>query len=470
MEKLGEILKKKMTLIGTSKGNTGTWLNDNTEHQDISESNCSICHGAHFIHPLSDSGRPDFSKIVSCRCTQEQLKNDKLAHLQKYSNLGALSRLTFDNLLPNGKGNGDKQKYNFKQSYDIAKVFASNPKGWLIFVGPNGCGKTHLVCAIANSRIFQGQPALYIGVADLLDHLRSTFHPNSDIAYDDLFERVKSIPLLVLDDLTMAVTSLWARGKLEQLLNYRFNMQLPTVITTRVPIEELDENLRGHLSDPEFCTLNIIQPVSLSETENFDGLGLGLLRDMSFKNFDYKRLDLPLEKRQNLEQVYQVAVNFAQSPQGWLILLGQNGCGKTHLAAAIANQLRQSGKSVMFIVVHDLLDHLRSAFSPESSISYDELFEKVKKAEILVLDDFGEQSITSWAQDKLYQLINFRYNARLATVITSCNDLDDIESRISSRMIDPSISLVFNITAPDYRGGNKKATKVPPYKLRRSKQ
>lgn len=377
----------------------------------------------------------------------------------KYSNLGALSRLTFDNLVPTGRQKGGKQQFNFVQAYEAAKAFAAEPKGWLVFIGPNGCGKTHLACAIANHRVNLSQPTLYIGVADLLDHLRSAFHPDSDIAYDDLFERVKSTPLLILDDLTMTVTTTWARGKLEQLLNHRFNAQFPTVITTRVPIEELDENLQGHLTDTEFCHIEVIQLVASPKVEYLEGLELELLKEMSFKNFDFKRLELPPEQRQNLEQAYRVALNFAQSPQGWLVLLGENGCGKTHLAAAIANQLRQAGKSVLFIVVPDLLDHLRSAFGPESRVSYDELFEKVKKAPVLVLDDFGEQSATPWAQEKLYQLINYRYNARLATVITTCNTLDEIESRISSRMMDPSLSLVFQVQAPDYRG-DRKANKV----------
>jgi DNA replication protein DnaC len=163
-------------------------------------------------------------------------------------------------------------------------------------------------------------------------------------------------------------------------------------------------------------------------------------------------LNLSLEQRQNLEQAYKVAFNFAQSPQGWLVLLGENGCGKTHLAAAIANHLNKNNKSVLFIVVPDFLDHLRSAFNPVKHISYDGLFEKVKKASVLILDDFGEQAVTSWTQEKLYQLINYRYNAQLATVITMSYSLDEIENRISSRMVDPSISLVFNITAADYRG------------------
>jgi len=392
---------------------------------------------------------------VPCRCTHEELRKEKLAQLQQYSNLGALSRLTFDNLIPAGRYDEATSQQYFTQAYEAAKAFASNPQGWLILVGPNGCGKTHLACAIANHRLSLGQPAFYIGVADLLDHLRSAFGPNSDIDYDQLFEQVKQTPLLVLDDLTMTVTTPWARGKLEQLLDYRFNARLPAVITTDVPVEEFEENLRGHLTDPELCQICVVQGKSSRSLERLGGLELELLRKMTFKSFDWKRLNLPPEQRQNLEQAFRLAFSFAESPQGWLILVGPNGCGKTHLAAAIANHLRQQGKSALFIVVADLLDHLRSTFSPESRVSYDELFERIRKAPVLILDDFGEQSATPWAQEKLYQLINYRYNARSATVITTCLSLDEIEGRISSRMVDPSLSLVFNVMAPDYRGDTK---------------
>ncbi len=140
--------------------------------------------------------------------------------------------------------------------------------------------------------------------------------------------------------------------------------------------------------------------------------------------------------------------------------MGDNGCGTTHLAAAIVNSRYQIKKPALFIVVPDFLDHLRSTFSPESKISYDEYFESVKSTPLLVLDDFGKQTTTPWAQEKLYQVINHRYNARLPTVITTCCSLEEIESRISSRLADPKISVLFNITAPDYRGdvtGQKRA-------------
>jgi len=180
-------------------------------------------------------------------------------------------------------------------------------------------------------------------------------------------------------------------------------------------------------------------------------LGLKLLRNMAFENFDPKRVNLPLEQQQILGDAYKLARRFAEEPEGWLVLLGPNGCGKTHLAAAIGNYQLKKGKPVLFVFVPDFLDHLRSTFSPDSKVTYDDLFERVKKAPLLILDDLGEQSSTPWAQEKLYQLINYRYNARLPTVVTSCFSLEEIETRIGSRLGDPRVSNPFNINVPDYR-------------------
>ncbi len=185
-------------------------------------------------------------------------------------------------------------------------------------------------------------------------------------------------------------------------------------------------------------------------------MDLELLKTMTFDNFDYKRANLPSVQQENLAEAYRIALDFAKSPDGWLVFLGVNGCGKTHLAAAIANYRIKLGKPVKFVVVPDLLDHLRSAFKPDSEISYDQLFEEVKNSPLLILDDLGEHSTTPWAREKLYQIINHRYNDRLPTVVTtqcSLDELDEkIEPAISSRLGDQKITNTFNIWAPDYRG------------------
>lgn len=447
-----------------------TWSNDERGVKGgpvAADGLCPVCKGTKFVHPLNADGEPDYARLIPCRCAQKELKNKRLERLQAISNLGALSRLTFNSLLPQGRNKDPQEQQLFRRACDAVKAFAERPSGWLILVGPSGSGKTHLACAVVNYRIENGDPAFYITVADLLDHLRSAYNPENDIQYDDLYEQVKISPLLILDNLDPSGSTAWARGKLAQLLEFRFNNRLPTLITTDISIEEFVGDPLGHISDPEFCKVLLLKRET-SDLLNLDSLDLELIRNMKFSNFDYKRPGLPDEIRHNLEEAYKNALEFAKSPQGWLIFQGENGCGKTHLASAIANHLREEGKAVLFIVVPDLLDHLRSTFSPDSRVSYDSLFEKIKRIPVLILDDFGQHAATPWAQEKLYQLINYRYNARLATILTTCLDLDEIEPRISSRMVDPRISLVFNIMAPDYRGDLKSA-KIVKAKFRSKK-
>jgi len=427
-----------------------TWSGAEPEETSPSSA-CPICKGAGFVHPRLASGKPDYSRVIPCRCTQKELDKERQARLQRYSNLGSLSHLTFDNLLPQGKSENPASQQQFSRAYDAAMAFASEPKGWLILSGPSGCGKTHLAAAIANERLKQGYPAFFITTPDLLDHLRSTFSPDSEIPYDEFFDRVRNAPLLVLDDLGAQSGTPWAKEKLDQLLNHRFSNQLPTVIVTITPIEQLEERIRIRLTDPKICQIYIVEEKHAPLVEDTWGQGFELQKTMTFDNFDWRRVNLLPEQGENLGEAYHLALDFAKSPDGWLIFVGNTGCGKTHLAAAIANQRLQAGKPALFIVVPDFLDHLRSTFSPDSRASYDQLFETVKNAPLLILDDFGEQSTTPWAQEKLYQVINYRYNARLATVITTRCSLDEIDSPISSRLADPKISLVWNITAPDYR-------------------
>ena len=373
-----------------------------------------------------------------------------MSRLQRYSNLGPLTRLTFDNLNPKGRSGDPANEERFHRAYEAAKAFAQEPKGWVVLTGASGCGKTHLAAAVANSCIVNGHTVLFIVVPDLLDHLRATFSPSSDITYDEFFEQVRNVPLLILDDLGTQSSTPWAQEKLYQIINHRYNARLPTVITTN-RIEELDERLRTRLTDASLSQVYVVEQREPPLRESFGDLELELLRNMAFENFDRRRANLPQEQQMILGDAYKLARRFAEAPEGWLVFLGPNGCGKTHLAAAIANKRRKDGHPVFFVVVPDFLDHLRSTFVPDSKVTYDELFERVKKARLLILDDFGEQSATPWAQEKLYQVINYRYNARLPTVITSCFALEDIETRISSRMADPRVSVVFNIDVPDYR-------------------
>jgi DNA replication protein DnaC len=154
-----------------------------------------------------------------------------------------------------------------------------------------------------------------------------------------------------------------------------------------------------------------------------------------------------------LDDALRAAMQFAEKPEGWLVLTGPYGSGKTHLAAAIANHRAGEGFPVMFVVVPDLLDHLRATFSPDSTTRYDQRFEEVRTVPLLVLDDLGTQATTPWVREKLYQLLNHRYNAALPTVITTADRLDQIDERLRTRMLDQRLCDLRHITAPAFRGG-----------------
>jgi len=407
---------------------------------------CSCCRGAGFLYPVNSSGKPDYTQVMRCSCAE----GSSAHNLRQLSSLGPLSSVTFDKIAPHGLSGSASARERFTNAYEAAQKFAANPDGWLVLSGPSGSGKTHLAAAIASERLARGKQALFITAPDLLDHLRASFGPDSQLPYDRFFDQVRSTPLLILDDLAARATTPWAQEKLDQLLNHRYQHKLPTVVTTTTDVTDMDERWRSRLGDTDlthsFSLGDETGEIDLSWHQSFK-----LQQSMTFGSFDHRRLNLSAEIRDNLERAYRLALDFAQKPEGWLVFQGVTGAGKTHLAAAIVNYRFQARQPAMFVVVPEFLDHLRSSFSPDARTSYDQLFERVKTTPLLVLDDFGEQSATPWAQEKLYQVLNYRYNAQLPTVITTSRALEELESRISSRLADRKMSVAFNIMAPDYR-------------------
>jgi DNA replication protein DnaC len=151
------------------------------------------------------------------------------------------------------------------------------------------------------------------------------------------------------------------------------------------------------------------------------------------------------------EEAFEEVLAFANEPAGWLYLRGGCGVGKTHLAVAAGLHIRRSNQNVLFAVVPDLLDHLRATFDPGRGVAYDDRFNAIRSAFLLILDDLGTENTTPWAREKLYQLINYRYNERLPTIITSNQEHKMIDERILSRLLDTHLTRDIKIDAHDFR-------------------
>jgi DNA replication protein DnaC len=394
---------------------------------------CPLCHGARFVQRDVPLGDPDFGRAIACRCSEDEDEQDRLARLRRYSNLGPLTRLTFENLIRRGRSADPRDQARFLRCTEDAESFAKDPKGWLVLVGASGCGKTHIGAAIANRCLEQGMPALFVVVPDLLDHLRAAYKPDADIAYDELFEQVRNAPVLVLDDLGTQSATPWAQEKLFQIMNHRYNARLPTVVTTNVPLNKFDERLRTRLGDPSLtqphadpiAKVHALEERRPTEYRELNMLEFPMIRDMTFESFDLgdARSQRDREMREN---AHRQALRFASEPAGWIVLLGDRSRDRTHLIAAIANYRRTLGESPLVVQVADLLDFLRQALRDDATQNYYLIKQTIRTCPLLLLDDLEIGMGSDWVRSELFQLLNPRYLARLPTVITTPNSLNQL--------------------------------------------
>ncbi|HEX9013440.1 MAG TPA: ATP-binding protein, partial [Anaerolineaceae bacterium] len=338
--------------------------------------NCPICGGLGYLRrdlPIDD---PDFGKVMVCTCRQAEVSRLVHQHLFVLSNLDALQRLTFETFKPRGRMNlGEQQAASLERAYNQAQQFAGSLNGWLLLMGDYGSGKTHLAAAIANRAVETGVSTLFITVPDLLDWLRFSYG-DTETSYEDRFDEIRNSSLLVLDDFGTQNATSWAQEKLFQILNYRYINHLATVITTNQSLDEIEPRLRSRLQDPELVTVCKITAPDfrnpMDDTGQHELSSLNQHSQQTFMNFNLRQGELKnREELHSLDNAFQAAQQYAERPSGWLVITGPYGCGKTHLAAAIGNYRASLGIPPLFVVVPDLLDHLRATFSPNSTISLD---------------------------------------------------------------------------------------------------
>jgi DNA replication protein DnaC len=145
----------------------------------------------------------------------------------------------------------------------------------------------------------------------------------------------------------------------------------------------------------------------------------------TFTNFSAYNasLERALEQARRVSDRFPAASDLREQGRG-LLLDGQPGVGKTHLAVAVLKQVIQtSGARGLFYDTRDLLRVIRSTYDPSIRTTELDILRPVMTADLLVLDDLGAEKTSEWVEETLNLIVNTRYNERRLTIFTS-NYLD----------------------------------------------
>lgn len=120
-----------------------------------------------------------------------------------------------------------------------------------------------------------------------------------------------------------------------------------------------------------------------------------------------------------LMQVKSFVREFPSAKQPGLLLVGDTGTGKTHLAIAALKALIEKGHEGLFFDYQNLLDRIRSGYDNTSGASDREAYQSAMDAEILLLDDLGSHRVTEWVEDTVTSIITYRCNHRKPLIATT---------------------------------------------------
>ena len=139
-------------------------------------------------------------------------------------------------------------------------------------------------------------------------------------------------------------------------------------------------------------------------------------------NFDVRKSTATGQENTSLSVAKISAQRFVEEyPTDFgLLFVGTTGVGKTHLAVAILRELiLRKGVEGLFYDFHDLLKTIRDSYNPGTQTTELGVLQPVLDAEVLLLDELAGSNPSDWVKETLHHIINWRYNYKKVTLITT---------------------------------------------------
>lgn len=197
---------------------------------------------------------------------------------------------------------------------------------------------------------------------------------------------------------------------------------------------------------PCICQRNEVERRRADKLRKWSGCPQWQRQTMTFDTFQAMHKFKPWAKAKNACERY------ARDHDGWLVLHGPYGCGKTHLATAILNECLKRGEAAYLNTVAAMLQMLRSAYGVGE---FEVRWGYLRDVKVLLLDDLGAQKDTDWVKERLVELVDWRYRQGLPLVVTTNTNLEQaegvIEPRILSRLRQKDLVRIITLPPRDVR-------------------
>ena len=162
-----------------------------------------------------------------------------------------------------------------------------------------------------------------------------------------------------------------------------------------------------------------------------------IYQNATFDNFDVRDTDIAGQELYAARQkVLNYAHEFPLSPKPGLLIMGDHGRGKTHLAVAALRRIIDKGFQGVFFDYQTLLDRIQQSIDPTSGSSNKDDYHTALDAEVLLLDELGARRISDWVEDVVTSIVTHRYNHRKPLIVTTNHPDPDAGDRRTMKMAD----------------------------------